>query len=255
MKTRLFIAVLFLSLWCQSALDRGLTVKPGLENYLEHWQTVQTQIRCSRMLHLTRVWTVCLNYRKLRVKWNSLKSQVRTIFSAYTIATHKRGYPHNIFLISWRKHILLYSLEVPHRGASNEYPQHMFSLRNKKDISIFRMKNASYLLLCYTQRQSTHQCCQCFDLTLVLLNLDIPCLCKQCRSRSVGFWRSQLIWIYTVCHSVCEIYINNPELVIWLAENWKWAWHLNLFSKTRVNTIRYVLASHWSHHDNIENGY
>ena len=27
-----------------------------------------------------------------------------------------------------------------------------------------------------------------------------PCLCKQCRSRSVGFWRSQLIWICTVCH-------------------------------------------------------
>ena len=39
-----------------------------------------------------------------------------------------------------------------------------------------------------------------FLLTLVLLNPDIPCLCKQCRSRSVGFWRSQLIWICTVCH-------------------------------------------------------
>ena len=37
-------------------------------------------------------------------------------------------------------------------------------------------------------------------LILVLLNLDISCLCKQCRSRSVGFWRSQLIWICTVCH-------------------------------------------------------
>ena len=37
-------------------------------------------------------------------------------------------------------------------------------------------------------------------LTLVLLNPDIPCLCKQCRSRSVGFFRSQLIWICTVCH-------------------------------------------------------
>ena len=37
-------------------------------------------------------------------------------------------------------------------------------------------------------------------LTLVLLNPDMPFLCKQCRSRSVGFWRSQLIWIYTVCH-------------------------------------------------------
>ena len=37
-------------------------------------------------------------------------------------------------------------------------------------------------------------------LTLVLLNLDRSCLCKQCRPRSVGFWRSQLIWVYTVCH-------------------------------------------------------
>ena len=39
-------------------------------------------------------------------------------------------------------------------------------------------------------------------LTVVLLTPDKPCLCKQCRSRSVGF--SQLIWICTVCHSVCE---------------------------------------------------
>ena len=37
-------------------------------------------------------------------------------------------------------------------------------------------------------------------LTLVLLRPDIPCLWKQCRFRSVGFWRSQLIWICTVCH-------------------------------------------------------
>ena len=41
-------------------------------------------------------------------------------------------------------------------------------------------------------------------LTLFLLSPDIPCLCKQCRSRSVGFWRSQLIWICTVCQSECE---------------------------------------------------
>ena len=40
--------------------------------------------------------------------------------------------------------------------------------------------------------------------TIVLLNPAIPCQCKQCRSRSVGFCRSQLIWICTVCHSVCE---------------------------------------------------
>ena len=31
---------------------------------------------------------------------------------------------------------------------------------------------------------------------------DMPCPSKQCRSRSVGL--SQLIWICTVCHQVCE---------------------------------------------------
>ena len=43
-----------------------------------------------------------------------------------------------------------------------------------------------------------------FNLTLVLLNPDKPCFCKQWRSRSVGFWRSQLIWISTVCRSIYE---------------------------------------------------
>ena len=43
--------------------------------------------------------------------------------------------------------------------------------------------------------------CSSNILTLVLLNLDMPCLYKQCRSRSVGFWRSQLIWI-------CSLWLN-----------------------------------------------
>ena len=38
-----------------------------------------------------------------------------------------------------------YSLEGPRRGASNEYPQRMFLLRNKKDIRIFYQQ--PYLLL------------------------------------------------------------------------------------------------------------
>ena len=33
-----------------------------------------------------------------------------------------------------------------------------------------------------------------------LVEHDMLCLNKQCRSRSVGFFRSQLIWICTVCH-------------------------------------------------------
>ena len=30
--------------------------------------------------------------------------------------------------------MLWYSLEAPHQGASNEYPQHTLSWRNKKNI-------------------------------------------------------------------------------------------------------------------------
>ena len=44
--------------------------------------------------------------------------------------------------------MLWYSLEASRRGASNEYPQHVFSWSNKKDISIFLMKKAPYVLLC-----------------------------------------------------------------------------------------------------------
>ena len=32
----------------------------------------------------------------------------------------------------------------------------------------------------------------------------MPCLCKQFKSRSVDLWRSQLMWICTVCHQLCE---------------------------------------------------
>ena len=53
-----------------------------------------------------------------------------------------------------------------------------------------------------------------YDLTLVLLNPDILCICKQCRSRSVGFLRSQLIWICTVCHLVYEFMST-----IWIKES------------------------------------
>ena len=57
------------------------------------------------------------------------------------------------------------------------------------------------------------------------------CLCKHCRSRLVCFFRSLLIWIYTVClqkptdldlHCLSlsmGVYINNLDQVIWLAEN------------------------------------
>ena len=54
----------------------------------------------------------------------------------------------------------------------------------------------------YVKTQSVHLVSVIRILTLVLLNLDMPCFCKQCRSRSVGFCRSKLIWLYTVWDSV-----------------------------------------------------
>ena len=63
----------------------------------------------------------------------------RLCFFNCGLSIDKRGYPHNIFLISRRKHM---------RGPSYEYPQHMFSSRNKKDIIIFRMKKKRHIC-CY----------------------------------------------------------------------------------------------------------
>ena len=40
----------------------------------------------------------------------------------------------NSIIIFPQKHILWYSLEARHGGTSNEYPQHMFLWRNKKNI-------------------------------------------------------------------------------------------------------------------------
>ena len=49
-----------------------------------HWQTVQTQIKRSRTRRLISFCTICLNYRKWRVKLNSLQSPFSTICPAYT---------------------------------------------------------------------------------------------------------------------------------------------------------------------------
>ena len=60
------------------------------------------------------------------------------------IGLSKSEYQLNSFLITRQKHMLWYSLEAPHRGASNEYPQHKFLSRNNKNIDIFWRKKAPY---------------------------------------------------------------------------------------------------------------
>ena len=58
------------------------------------------------------------------------------------------------------------------------------------------------------------------NLTLVLLNSDTPCFCKQCRSRSLGFWRTQLIWICTVCNQYMNLCQRSGSsyLICWKLE-------------------------------------
>ena len=64
-------------------------------------------------------------------------------------APDKRGYPDKYFFLFLHENIYCgYSLEAPQRGASNEYPQHMFSCTNKKNINIFQLKKVLYLELC-----------------------------------------------------------------------------------------------------------
>ena len=91
----------------------------------------------------------------------------------------------NIFIISPRKQVLTF-----HANGDNLLEwQILFSGKNKKNVSNLLSPELA-------QR-------------VVMIN---PCsaesgytlFCKQCRSRSVGFWRSQLIWICTVYHQVCK---------------------------------------------------
>ena len=88
-------------------------------------------------------------------------------------------------------------------------------------------------------------------------NPDMPCHCKQRRSRSVGFFRSQLIWICTVCHSVCgfisTIWIKYSN---WLTISSKWAWLVHFISMKKVEKDKPYLelllkVSIWHRYVNI----
>ena len=70
--------------------------------------------------------------------YNIAVIQIDTIF----IVPDRWGYPQNSFLIS-PQNMLWYSLEAPRLGASNEYPQYMFSWRNKKKHQCFSIEKST----------------------------------------------------------------------------------------------------------------
>ena len=83
-----------------------------------------------------------------------------TLFHTFFIATDKRGYPHNIFLISQRKHMLWALLEAPLWGASNEYPQHIFHWEIRKVSAVFGWKKC--LICSYVFWPKFCFLCSCF---------------------------------------------------------------------------------------------
>ena len=99
--------------------------------------------------------SICLGTQNICFSWGK-KNWVRLISSVRSIL-HKHTHTHTnteywhftqmhtvlLFFLSLYKNIYCqYSLEAPHWGASNEYPQYMLSLRNK-EIFIFVILTSS----------------------------------------------------------------------------------------------------------------
>ena len=92
-----------------------------------------------------------------------------------------------------------YSLEVPQRGASNEYPQHMFLWRNKKNINTLLLKKAS-------------------NLKLLLLTIEIISLSMSLKVMWPR-WNSNLpslhLWSHALLTALCSLssymYIHNSR--------------------------------------------
>ena len=84
--------------------------------------------------------------------------------------------------------------KVTQKGWRVIKPQH-----NQTNLSIEKKKKKKDLAYIWTAKVQTYIFTDRFY-NPSLAEHDMPCLSKQCRSRSVGFWRSQLIWICTVCH-------------------------------------------------------
>ena len=113
--------------------------------------------------------------------------------------------------------VWIYSIRSNYRTCSYK--------RTVEHLVVFRLQPVYFYEL-----QSEKYCVSIINSTLVLLKSDIPCPCKQCRSRSVANWsRSALFAIKYV-----NLYQQpgSSNLIGWKLEV---VWFLNLFSRKRVN--------------------
>ena len=121
-----------------------------------------------------------------------------------SLRTSKKWYI--FFLFSRRKHIIYcgYSLEVPRWGTSNEYPQHMFSSRNKKKcqylgkLILVGQVDFDHLLVCGQVIK--------FDISTTLSYHTSP-----------KSWRGQFYYLFMYLQSACWIANSvDPDHLIWV---------------------------------------
>ena len=120
-----------------------------------------------------------------------LKTQLLVIFILF-----------QAILIFWKKS----SAETGARGHMQPCKLHCYHMKRLSE-----METLIFILLCILcfQWQPLKIVFVIFGskcaLTLVMLNLDIPCLCKQCSSRSVGFWEAN--WFGSALFAIQYAYL------------------------------------------------
>ena len=89
----------------------------------------------------------CIQWRQFAWFQNRFSGEKISTILAEGVLKVNRSIQIIFFLISPGKRMLWLLLGAPRWGASNEYPQHIFSWRNKKNISIFRLEQVPCLEL------------------------------------------------------------------------------------------------------------
>ena len=104
-------------------------------------------------------------------------------------------------MLSWVEHEKSFMTSgVVFAGGDSVYSQvfYMYSSTTKTDqtamkhwlLQVFIGLISAYTFSHVKPHMHKFQPFNTTTLPLVLLNPDIPCLCRQCRSRSVGFWEA-----------------------------------------------------------------
>ena len=96
---------------------------------------------CSAIFHtfLAGLWNARL-VQLVPFPWEQVRNFTLLVLGQGLHYSSKGVYPdyeiYIIFFLFFERNICCgYSLEVPHRGTFNEYPQHLFSMRNKKNVN------------------------------------------------------------------------------------------------------------------------